>query len=134
MNVYFRMFLSVALVGCSLSGLAVARAASAGTDGAFQITANPDGGTILTGTLGSASLPAATATLMRRVHSELGTRPTIVQVAMDAHDRSLALLFTAARSGTPYTGLAIVTASAGAQAPVRRCTIRPPVFIRRSVR
>ncbi len=115
MNVYFRIILTVTLIGCSLWGLAVPHA-SAGTDGAFQITANPHGGTILTGTLGSSSLPAATATLMRRVHAELGTRPTIVQVALDARDRSLALLFTAARRGTRYTGVAIVTASAGAQA------------------
>ncbi len=116
MNVYFRMILTVALIGCSLWGLAVPRTASAGTVEAFQITANHEGGTILTGTLGSSSLPVATATLMRRVHAQLGARPRIVQVALNARDRSLALLFTAARGGTRYTGVAIVTASAGAQA------------------
>lgn len=116
MNIHFRIILTAALVGGGLWGLAAPRAASAGTNGAFQITASPEGGTILTGTLGSSSLPAATAALMRRVHAELGAKPAIVQVALDAHDRSLALLFTATRGGTGYTGVAIVTANAGAQA------------------
>jgi hypothetical protein len=54
---------------------------------------------------------------MRRVHTELGTRPTVVQVAVDDRDRSLALLFVATtRGGARYTGVAIVTANAGAQA------------------
>jgi hypothetical protein len=114
MNVYFR-FLIAALVGCILWGLSSRLPASATTSGSFQTTANPGGGAILTGTLGSSSLSAATATLMRRVHADLGARPTIAQVAVDSRDHSLALLFTAARNGTPYTGVAIVTANAGAQ-------------------
>ena len=107
--------LGVALVGCCLWGV-LPRVASAATDGAFQVTANPAGGSILTGTLGSSSLPAATAMLMRRVHAELGTRPRIVQTALNAQDHSLALLFTAVRNAVPYTGVAIVTANSGAQA------------------
>ncbi len=68
-----------------------------------------------TGTLGDSSLPAATAQLMRRVHAALGTRPTVLQAARNPRDHSLALIFTASRNGTPYTGIAIVTASAGSQ-------------------
>ncbi len=90
-------------------------AAFAGTDGAFQVAANPGGGSILTGTLGSSSLPAATGALMRRVHAELGTRPTVVQSVVDTPDHTLTLLFTAARNNVPYTGVAIVTANSGAQ-------------------
>ena len=52
---------------------------------------------------------------MRRVHGELGTRPTIVQAALDNRDHALALLFVATRGGARYTGVAIVTANAGAQ-------------------
>src|SRR5579871_4139427 len=104
------------LIVCGLFGLCFARSASAGASGAFQTTANPGGGTILTGTLGSSLLPAATATLMRRVHTELGARPRIVQMALDDRDHALALLFIATRDGAQYTGLAIVTANAGAQA------------------
>ena len=105
-----RAIAGVTLAGCCLW------AACAATGGAFQVTTNPGGGAILTGTLGNASLPGATAALMRRVHTELGTRPVVVQSVLDAHDHSVALLFTAARNGRPYTGVAIVTANPGAQA------------------
>ncbi|HET6275170.1 MAG TPA: hypothetical protein VFE16_04435 [Candidatus Cybelea sp.] len=111
-----RAVLTVLLIGCGLFGLFVPRPASAESSATFQSTANPGGGTILTGTLGSSSLPTATATLMRRLHAELGARPTIVQVALDNRDRTLALLFIAKPGGTQYTGVAIVTANAGAQA------------------
>jgi hypothetical protein len=107
--------LSIALAACYLCGIAPS-AASATSDGAFRVSSNPGGGAILTGTLGSTSLPAATAVLMRRVHAELGTRPRIVQTVLDTPDRTLTLLFTAARNGVPYTGVAIVTANSGAQA------------------
>jgi len=110
----------VAFVACGLFVIVLlfvyARGASGATDGAFQTTANPGGGNILTGTLGSSSLPAATAALLRRVHAELGARPTVVQTVENGRDHSLALLFTAARNETSYTGVAIVTASPGAQA------------------
>jgi hypothetical protein len=104
------------LIACGLFGLLTAGSASAEMPGTFQTTANPGGGTILTGTLGSSSLAAATATLMRRLHAELGTRPTIVQVALDNRDQSLALLFIATRGGVRYTGVVIVMANASAQA------------------
>lgn len=110
-----RTVLTLLLMGCGLFGLFSQRSASAAVSGTFQTTANPGGGTIITGTLGSSSLPAATATLMRRVHGELGTRPTIVQAALDNRDHALALLFVATRGGARYTGVAIVTANAGAQ-------------------
>jgi len=106
--------LIAALAAAVFSGTS-ARSGSAATGG-FVSTANPGGGNILTGTLGNAALPAATATLLRQVHTQLGTRPTVVQVAQDARDHSVALLFTATRNGTPYTGVAIVTAAPGAQA------------------
>jgi hypothetical protein len=106
----------VVLVAVCLWAFAFPRAASAATDGGFQITANPGGGSILTGILGNESLPAATAALMRRVHAELGVRPAVVQTVENRHDHSLALLFTAARNDTSYTGVAIVTATPGAQA------------------
>jgi hypothetical protein len=89
---------------------------AATANGAFQTTPNAGGGAILTGTLGTSSLPAATAALLRRVHVELGSRPAVVQTAQNRHDHSVALLFTATHGGTPYTGIAIVTASPGAQA------------------
>jgi hypothetical protein len=103
--------LGVTLIGCSLwAGLA-----AAATDSAFRITTTSGGGAIVTGTLGNSSLPAATAALMRRVHAELGTRPTVVQTALNPHDHSLALLFTAERNSVSYTGVALVNASPGAQ-------------------
>ncbi|HEY1656621.1 MAG TPA: hypothetical protein VGF86_16070 [Candidatus Tumulicola sp.] len=108
--------LVAAFVGSGFWGLLQPRTALAATTGSFQTTANPGGGSILTGTLGSSSLSAATAVLLRRVHTELGARPTVVQVAVNNRDHSLALLFTATRSSTPYTGIAIVTANAGSQA------------------
>ena len=52
---------------------------------------------------------------MRRVHSEFGTRPTIVQAVRNASAHSTSLLFTEVRGGTSYTGMAIVTAVPGAQ-------------------
>jgi hypothetical protein len=103
------------LAGSCLGSIAFPRAVSGATDDAFRISANPGGGAILTGTLGRSSLPAATAALLRRVHTELGTRPAVVQSVRDARDHSLALLFTAAHGGTPYTGIAIVSAAPGAQ-------------------
>lgn len=116
MNLRFGAVLAVLLTGCGLFALLPPRVALAATPGTFQTTAYPGGGTILTGTLGSASLPVATATLMRRVHGELGTRPTIVQIVENSRDHTLALLFVAARGSTRYTGVAVVTANAGAQA------------------
>src|SRR5579884_2810387 len=117
MNAPFRIPAAIlaAALACGLAAASPA-AAPAATGGTFQTTANPGGGTIITGTLGYASISAATAQLMRRVHAALGTRPAVLQVAQNRSDRSLALLFTADRSGTPYTGIAIVTASPGAQA------------------
>ncbi|HZO93647.1 MAG TPA: hypothetical protein VFB22_07735 [Candidatus Baltobacteraceae bacterium] len=107
--------LSVGLASFGVSALAP-RAAEAQSGATFTSTANPGGGEIIAGTLGTSSLPAATAALLRRVHASLGGRPTIVQVARNARDHSLALLFTATRGGTPYTGIALVTAAPGAQA------------------
>jgi hypothetical protein len=110
---------ALAILGIALAGSlwsVFPRAASAATAGAFQVAANPGGGNIITGTLGNSSLPDATAALMRRVHAELGSRPVVVQTALNSHDHSLALLFTANRDNVPYTGVAIVTADAGAQA------------------
>src|ERR1700733_11030597 len=98
-----RTVLTLLLMGCGLFGLFSQRSASAAVSGTFQTTANPGGGTIITGTRGSSPRPAATATLMRRVHGELGTRPTIVQAALDNRDRALALLFVATRGGARYT-------------------------------
>jgi hypothetical protein len=106
---------SAAIAGSCFLGCVLPSSASA-TDGAFQTWTSPGGGTILTGALGTASLPDATATLLRRVHAQLGTRPTVVQSAENAHDHSVALLFTVTRRGAPYTGLAIVTANPGGQA------------------
>jgi hypothetical protein len=114
-NVAFAMA-GAALGASCLCGASCSLAAAAATGDAFQIAPNPGGGTIVTGTLGKASLSAAAAALMRRVHAELGTRPTLVASARNGHDHSLALLFTAARGGASYTGVAIVTANPGAQA------------------
>lgn len=108
--------LAAALVGCSTLGLSFPRTAGATTGTTFVTSSNPGGGTILTGTLGNLPLTAATADLMRRVHTALGSRPAIVAVALDSHDDTLALLFTAARHGTPYSGVAIVSAKPGARA------------------
>jgi hypothetical protein len=111
-----RAMLAVALlVSCSALGWAFPVPALAAADGTFQNTANPGGGTILSGTVGNSSLPMATAVLLHRVHTDLGARPTVVQVARDDHDGSLALLFTADRNGKQYTGVGIVRTSAGAQ-------------------
>jgi hypothetical protein len=116
MNALFRTSTAIAaLSGAILCGASL-RSASAATGSAFVSTANPGGGSILTGTLGNATLSAATAALLRQVHTKLGSRPTVVQVAQNARDHSVALLFTATRNGTPYTGVAIVTAAPGAQA------------------
>jgi hypothetical protein len=103
------------VVATSPSGF-LPRTALAATDGSFQSSPNPGSGTIVTGTLGQSSLTAATAALLRRVHADLGTRPTVVQVARNARDHSLALLFTATHNGTPYTGVGIVTAAPNALA------------------
>src|SRR5579884_228263 len=107
--------LSVGLVSFGVPALAP-RAALAQSAGTFSTAANPGGGEIMTGTLGTSSLAAATAALLRRVHTALGSRPAVVQVARNARDHSLALLFTATHGGTPYTGIALVTAAPGAQA------------------
>jgi hypothetical protein len=93
------------------------QAALAKASDTFKRTDIPNGGTIVAGTLGQASLGDATATLLRQIHAELGTRPTVVAVAQNARDHSVALLFTADRDGTPYTGMAMVTpAASGTQA------------------
>lgn len=116
MTIRFRFqALISALAVSGISALAFPTTASAATDGAFETTANPGGGTILTGTVGNDSLPAATAALLRRVHTGLGARPAIVQVAQNGRDGSLALLFTAERRGTKYIGVVIVRTSPGAQ-------------------
>jgi hypothetical protein len=107
--------LAATLVAGSVSDV-LPRAALAEGD-SFESVTVPNSGTIVTGTLGQASLPDATATLLRQVHKELGTRPTVVQAVRNPRDRSLALLFTADRNGTPYTGMAMVTSAApGTQA------------------
>jgi hypothetical protein len=110
-----RLTLALLILGCSLWGSVLPRAASAETAGSFQVTVNPGGGTIVSGTLGNSPLPAATATLLRRVHTELGSRPAVVQTVQDTRDHSLALLFTAGRGSASYTGLALVTGNPGAQ-------------------
>jgi hypothetical protein len=108
--------LATMLVVGNVSNL-MPRAALAAASDTFKRTDIPNGGTIVAGTLGQASLPDATATLLRQIHAELGTRPTVVQVAQNARDHSVALLFTADRDGTPYTGMAMVTpAASGTQA------------------
>ena len=116
MNTLFRTSIVIATLGAAVFTGASLRSAAAADGTAFVSTANPGGGSILTGTLGNANLPAATAALLREVHTKLGVRPTVVQVAQNARDHSVALLFTATRKGTPYTGMAIVTAAPGAQA------------------
>jgi hypothetical protein len=104
------------LVAGNVSAL-VPQAARAAASDAFKRTDIPNGGTIVAGTLGQASLGDATATLLREVHADLGARPNVVQVAQNARDHSIALLFTADRDGTPYTGMAMVTpAASGTQA------------------
>ncbi|HEY1429222.1 MAG TPA: hypothetical protein VGF18_06585 [Candidatus Tumulicola sp.] len=103
----FRIGFLAATLIAGFTWIAAPLAASA-ADGTFQSTANPGGGTIVTGTVINASLPDATAALLHRVHAELGARPAVAQVARDDRDRSVALLFTANRNGTPYTGIAIV--------------------------
>jgi hypothetical protein len=115
MNFRFRSLpavLAVALLLCVSYGLPP----RASADDPFHTTPNPGGGSITTGSVGSTSLPATAGALMRSVRAELGVRPTIVQALQNAHDHSLTLLFTAARAGTPYTGIAIVTAPPGEKA------------------
>src|SRR5579875_429146 len=111
----FAGLLCVPLASAGLWALAPCPALAQAAE-TYTSTAGPSGGRIVTATLGSASLPAATAALMRRLHAELGSRPTIVQAAQDARDRSVALIFTATRAGTPYTGIALVSAPGGAHA------------------
>jgi hypothetical protein len=106
--------LSAALIAATTSGL-LPRAAFAAAGAGFQTTANPGGGEIVTGTLSGSTLPALVAALLREVHVELGARPTVVSVAQNPSANSVTLLFTATRGSTPYTGVAIVTAPAGAQ-------------------
>lgn len=105
--------LAIALLGIAGSFLAPHAACAAA--GAFQTTPNPGGGTIITGTLGNASLSDGAAALLRRVHRQLGNKPAVIQAARSPRDHSVAMIFTAARDGTPYTGIAIVTAAPGAQ-------------------
>jgi len=105
--------LAAAFVGSCLWGTSP-RAAAAASDG-LERTSNPAGGSIVAGTLGGSSLADATAALLRRVHAELGSRPSVVQVAQNQRDHSVALLFTAAHGRTPFTGVAIVTAKPGSE-------------------
>ena len=102
---------AVALLACGAS-LPAAASSSAGT---FKTFANPGGGQIVAGTLGNASLQSATASVLRRIHREFGVRPTIVQIAQNPSAHTLALIFTASKGGTKYTGLSLVTAASGAQ-------------------
>lgn len=74
------------------------------------------GGVILTQGFDNSSVAEATATLLRRVHSKVGARPTIVQVVRNARDHSLALLFTVNHAGTPYTGMVVVTSASDSHA------------------
>ena len=106
----------------ALAAAFVVAVAALGADGAsgaattFRTVADPGGGRILTATLGDASLPAATALMLRYVHTSLGVRPRVVQIAQNPSAHTVALLFTAARSGTSYTGLSLITAAPGSQA------------------
>jgi hypothetical protein len=106
---------TAAIAGCGLL-VGISSSMAFAADDAFQSAPGLSGGTILTGTLGTSSLPDATASLLRRVHKQLGTRPTVVQSAQNDRDHSVALLFTATHDGAPYTGVAIVTANSGGQA------------------
>ena len=101
-----------------VAGVAVTSsfARASATADTFARVPNTSGGTILSGTLGTATLQEATATLMRRIHAEFGKRPTIVQAARNASAHSATLLFTDDRAGTKYTGTALVTAGPGARA------------------
>jgi hypothetical protein len=110
--------LVLAFVACSFAQFASPGAALSAAGGTFQTSANPGGGTILTGTVGPVSSSEGAANLLRRVHAELGLRPTVVQAVRNDRDGSLALLFTAGGGGRAYTGIGLVRANSGAQTAV----------------
>ena len=99
------------MVSVAVTGTPASAAAPAG----FTSFSNPGGGTIIAGTLGNASLASATATVLRRIHSQFGARPTIVQMGQNPDGHTLAIVFTASKGGTSYTGLSLITAGSGTQ-------------------
>ncbi|MBV9439337.1 MAG: hypothetical protein JOZ24_05020, partial [Candidatus Eremiobacteraeota bacterium] len=82
---------------------------------AFTTFDNPGGGHIIAGTLGNASLASATAVVLRRIHAQFGARPNIVEIGRNPSANTLALIFTALKGGTSYTGLSVITGASGAQ-------------------
>jgi hypothetical protein len=113
MNARTRIGTTLAVCGFLAAGTAAGAGASAGAT--FQSAANPGGGTILTGTVATSSLAGAAASLLERVHADIGAKPIVAQAARNARDGSLALLFTADRGGKAYTGIGLVQLAAGSQ-------------------
>jgi hypothetical protein len=104
-----------ALVLAGLCGGGVAFAQSEG-DG-IRDFASPGGGEIIAGPLGRQDSPsAAMGVLLRRVHEEFGRPPAITEAAENPAGNSIALFFTIEREGVPYTGMATVEDTPGAEA------------------
>jgi len=102
--------LAAMLLAAAASVPAGAAPAAAAT---FRTVDSPGGGRIVAATMRDVSLPAAAATMLRRVHAVLGARPQVVQIAQNPRAHTVALLFTVPGPAS-YTGLAVITAPPGA--------------------
>jgi hypothetical protein len=104
--------LSITSTGCGNSNPALASVSSG-----LATVDHSGSGHILRGSLGTqASLKAASIALLARVHSMLGSRPTVVKIIQNSAQHTVAIVFTGTQSGEPVTGLSIATAPPGAAA------------------
>jgi len=109
-----RSSISVAVLTLATLACRSAIAAQAASHGTFQTFANPGGGSVVTGLLGhQPSLQAATAAMLRHIHSDFGSRPTVIQTARNPNGHAIALLFSETRNGRPYLGISLVNAAPG---------------------
>lgn len=107
-----RLSLSAAVLSVAVSASANVAFAQPGAQTTFQTYRNPGGGEMITAVLGrQPSLKSASAAMLRRIHSEFGTRPAVVQTARNPDGRSAALVFTDVRNGQRYVGISLVNVS-----------------------
>ena len=105
-----------AIAFLSISSAVAAHGSDAYADAgeALATVDHSGGGHILRGSLGKQpSLKAATIALLTRIHSVLGSRPTIVRIMQNEANHTSAVVFTDSQGGRPISGMSIVTAAPG---------------------
>jgi hypothetical protein len=108
---------AIALLSITSTGFGAAGAAFASASGGLASVNHSGSGHILRGSLGTqSSLKSASIALLSRVHSVLGSRPTVVKIIQNTAQHTVAIVFTGSQGGQPVTGLSIATAPPGASA------------------